>query len=550
MKRFLSLLLIALLLIAVCLLSGCQNESVISEPRADLPEALKNVSFDNHLTISIGFWEIQDMVNNIHSDAVLTYIENMFNITIEPISVNWPDYEERYKILSATRSLPDVFANVTISSSDNNDSASLDNLILSNSIRSLPKNLSNYPNVEELLMKCGNVKSSDGNYYIIPRLSFQEPILESTDAAMLVRKDWMQNLGLSEPKSLSEFIDLVCAFANNDPDGNGLDDTIGYNVNNRIALGKWVMLGIAPECNVYSWIETKDGDYIPSYLTKDFIKVITVYRNLYESGGLDPDFYTKKSTDAVNDFVSGKLGALEFKSSPSSVMKLEAQWKLYQDIPFEDCVDVLHIFPADDGNSYCNSSNIFWSETLFSSNIDDEKIERVLYLYNYLLSVEGTNLVKYGIEGVDYEKINGEYKSLLDTDGTSLLTVLHKKYPSLLLFANIASWGGIWDDFDDNELNDLRYGEYAMELARKDLLWNVDNTIQIDRPYDFLLMPKESTEYFNTETVINDFTRVIIGTEDPLIMWDSIVSGYFKNGLETYISRQNEKYSEFSKKGK
>ena len=506
MKRF-----IPLILITVCLLSGCQGGTIITpQNTTGSPKILNHVDLTNHLTLSIGFWDIQNMVTNTQNDALLDYIEKSFNITIEPVSVNWADYKERYQILSATKSLPDMFANVTISSSDNNDSASLDNLILSNYIRSLPQDMEHYPNLRQLLTKCGNIKNSDGKYYIIPRLSFQDEALCSSDAAMIVRKDWMKKLNISTPKSISEFTDMVCAFAKKDPDGNHKNDTIGYNCNNRAALGKWLMLGIAPECNVFTWIKTKDG-YLPSYLTPAFDDVIVAYRTLYQRGGLDPDFYIKKTTDAVNDFISGKLGALEYKSSPASLMDLKSQWELYQTLPFEDCVDVLPIFPAKDGNSYSNSSMIFWSETLFSSAVDDEKMERLLYLYEYLLSEEGLNLVKYGIQGVDYEKQNNNYHCLLDTKEAGLSTLLQQKYPSLLLFANIASWGGTWDDFDNNELNTLRYGKYPLKLARKDLMWNIKNTKQVERPFDFFLMPKDTTEYFNTETVKDDFTRVIIG---------------------------------------
>ncbi len=542
MKRFLSAILILVLLVSGC--SNVQNNQ--EQDTLSLPASIKNIEFKDHLNISVAFWDIQDMVAGEKEDALLKFIERVFNVTFEPISVSWSDYKEKYQIMSATGSLPDMFANLTLSSSDNNYSSSLNNLILSNSIRSLPEDLSNYPNIRGIIDKCGNIQSNGLNY-VIPRISFQDKILGSSDAAMLVRKDWMKKLGLSQPESLEEFINLVCAFANNDPDGNGRKDTIGYNVNNRIALGKWVMLGIAPECNVYNWIKTDQG-YLPSFITDDFKKVVAAYRTLYKQGGLDPDFYTKKSSDAVHDFASGKLGALEYKSSPSSIMELKSLWEMYQSIPFEDSVDVLPIFPADDGKYYSNSSRIFWSETLFSSKVEEEKMERILYIYDYLLSEQGLELVKFGIEDVDYKKKDNEYHCLIDTDHQSLITVLMKKYPSLTLFANLAAWGGTWDDFEDNELNNLRYGEYAMELARKDILWNQENTIQVDRPYDFMLMPKETTDYFNTETVTDDFTRVIIGKGDPITMWNHIVEGYYANGLKDYIDRQNERFKDFSGK--
>ena len=118
---------------------------------------------------------------------------------------------------------------------------------------------------------------------------------------------------------------MTIAFAKNDPDGNGIDDTLGYNVNSINALGKWVILGIAPECNVYSWTEN-NGFYVPSWSTDAFKQVVKDYRLLYEEGGLDPDFYTKSPSAVMDDFAAGRLGALEYKSSPSSLMELKNRW--------------------------------------------------------------------------------------------------------------------------------------------------------------------------------------------------------------------------------
>lgn len=544
----------ALLLLSLCLclcpvLFGCAAKPEEAPAASRLPDSLKERTFSTHLTVSVGYWNIQDMVNASEKDEILTWIEETFNITLEPISVNWIDYKERYQVMSATHSLPDLFSNLTISSTDTNDSANLSNLIQTDSIRSLPDDLSLYPNVSEMMSEFDYIRYEDGKHYAFPRLSFQDDILGSSDAAMIVRRDWMEKLGFENPSSLDEFIDLICAFANEDPDGNGIDDTIGYNVNSRAALGKWVMLGIAPECNVYTWIETDDG-YIPSYLTENFKKVVAAYHTMYERGGLDPDFCIKKATDAVDDFARGKLGALEYKSSPSALLELQAQWELHQTIPFADAVAVLNIFPADDGNYYSNSSNPFWSETLFSSGVDDEKMDRILSLLEFLLSDEGVYLTRYGIEDVDYTYKNGKFESLLPRDTNKPVTLMEKKYPSLMLFASLATWGGKWMDFEVNDMNLLRFGEDAMKLASESLEWNAAHTITVERPYDFLLMPKEYSDYFSTEQLQDDFASVIIGDGDPIARWESIISRYYENGLEEYIRRQNEQFAEYTENRK
>ncbi len=522
----------SMLLAPVMSLCGCHQDTQADSAYANL----------DTLEVSIGYWNIEDM-SNIKSDDMRTYVENMFSISINPISVDWSNYKDYYQMLSATNSLPDVFATLTISSNDSNDSAYYESLIQSGSIQPLPDDLSAYPNLEKLMKQLEYTRYSDGHFYAIPRVSFVDSTLACSDAAMLVRRDWMENLGIDDPQNIDEFIDMIAAFANDDPDQNGIDDTIGYNVNALNALGKWVILGIAPECNTYSWIE-QNGTYIPSWYSDEFRDVVTAYRKMYETGGLDPDFYLKNPNEVINDFTSGRLGALEYKSSPASIQILEEQWELYNDKPFEECVDVLPMFPSSDGTIYCNSSSPFWSESFISSSVSEEKMERILALFDFLLSDEGMHMSKYGLENIDYSiDSSGNYTCLLDTEDTSLLTILEDKYPSVTLFGGLATWGGSDDDFALNDMNYARYGKHSVVLANKDVTWNKKNATLVDRPYDFLIFPKESSELFSTTNAFSCFVKAIIGSEPALTIWDDSINELKEHGLDDYIKRQNDNYA-------
>ena len=544
-RRLLALSLTAVLTVSS---AGCgTSDSSADTVRQTLPESLQYLSFEEHLNISVGYWNIEDMAKATEPDAMTKYIEDLFNITLEPISVTWSNYKERYQILSATDSLPDVFATVTLSSNDNNDSATFSDFINTGAIRSLPEDLTDYPLLNEILDSVSSTKYTDGKYYAIPRVSFTDPILASTDAAMLVRRDWMDNLGISDPENFQDFVNMTVAFAKDDPDGNGIDDTIGYNVNSLNALGKWLILGIAPECNVYSWTE-ENGTYIPSWTTDAFKQVVEDYRLLYENGGLDPDFYTKTPSTVIEDFAAGRLGALEYKSSPSALMELKDRWDSMNEKAFEDCVDVLPIFPAPDGIRYSNSSSSFWSESYISSNVDDAKMERILALFEFLLSDEGQDFCHYGLKGIDYEiDEDGKYTCLLETNGESLTTVLAQKYPSSILFAGITSWGGSWKNFEVNEMTTLRYGEFPTALACKFVNYSKDNTTQVSRPYTFMSYPKEATEEFSTSNAFEQFVNCIIGDEDPVEMWEEVLTRMRNDGLDEYIQRQNESFKESQK---
>lgn len=526
-------------------LQGCASTAQTTAflPRTDLlPAYIKDMDFSEHLDISVGYWNIDEMVKASKPDDMTRCIEELFNITLNPVSVTWSNYEERYQILSATGNLPDVFATITLSSTDNNTSATFEDFIRTESIRALPDDLGSFPRLKEIYDSVPYTRYSDGKYYAIPRVSFLDPMLGSTDAAMLVRRDWMNTLGIRDPENFTEFQKMVSAFAQRDPDGNGVDDTIGYNVNNLSALGKWLILGIAPECNVYSWI-SENGRYIPSWTTEEFNEVIRCFRQLYQAEGLDPDFYKKSPSAVMDDFASGHLGALEYKSSPSALMELKDKWDKQNGKPFEECVDVLPVFPAPDGIRYSNSSSIFWSESYISSEVDDKKLERILALFEFLLTEQGQDFCHFGIEGTDY-KVNedGSYTCLIETGSESLTTVLARKYPSSVLFSGIATWGGSEKDFEVNEINTLRYGSFNTFLANKSVKWYRENTTQVERPYAFLNYPKEATEKFSTSRAFEEFITCITGQDDPVRMWQNVLDGMRAEGLEEYIDRQNRNF--------
>lgn len=542
-KSTCSVFIIGILLMAF-ILDGCSPKTApVLTDKKKLPDSLNEISFSKHLDISVGFWNIEDMEKASKPDPLTQYVEELFNITLHPVSVTWSNYKQRYQILSATDSLPDIFATLTISSNHTNDSAVFTNMIETGSIRPLPEDLSTYPVLNDLLKSVSYTKYKDGQYYAIPRFSITEPILSATDAAMLVRRDWMDNLGIQDPESIDDFIDMTIAFVTEDPDGNGVHDTLGYNVNNVSVLGKWVILGIAPSCNLFSWV-LEEERFVPTWLTDSFIQVVKIYHRLYQSGGLDPDFFSKSPVTVMEDFASGRLGALEYKSSPGALLEIREKWDALNDKPFEECVDVLPIFPAPDGVRYSNSSNAFWSESFVSSSVTDEKLERILALFEFLLSEEGQELCLYGLEGIDYKREeDGSYQHILDVKTDSLVTGLIKKYPSVHLFRNLAAWGGTsWKDFEDNPLNRRLYGASCIQLGRKSVMWYQENTRQITRPDPFLLFPKEPSDKFSTSQAFDSFIRTIIQEDDPIPLWNELIAQMKAEGLDEYIDRQNENY--------
>ena len=73
------------------------------------------------------------------------------------------------------------------------------------------------------------------------------------------------------------------------------------------------------------FLDCRDGRFVPSWATESFKDVVAAYRRLYETGGLDPEFYSKAPNTVMEDFASGRLGALEYKSFSVLLNGIEGQ---------------------------------------------------------------------------------------------------------------------------------------------------------------------------------------------------------------------------------
>ena len=93
-------------------------------------------------------------------------------------------------------------------------------------------------------------------------------------AAVIVRKDWLANVGLELPKTTEDLYEVAKAFTEDDPDGNGADDTYG------IIIPKWP--GAIGTNSPYDVIETwhgagnrwteRDGELVPSFTTDEWLE--------------------------------------------------------------------------------------------------------------------------------------------------------------------------------------------------------------------------------------------------------------------------------------
>lgn len=143
----------------------------------------------------------------------------------------------------------------------------------------------------------------DGNTYAIPT---------STQAFNLyIRSDWRDNLGLENPQTWEDVVELSQAFTQDDPDGNGEDDTYGYVVPGSTTRGyaSWFWITLLWQAGGDYFIPQGDGTYAPALDTPEARTALQWLRDMvFDHQAVQPGAATHVTADSHPYFQSGQAG--------------------------------------------------------------------------------------------------------------------------------------------------------------------------------------------------------------------------------------------------
>lgn len=174
-----------------------------------------------------------------------------------------------------------------------------------------------HPTIQKLYALAGNkaldILEVDGRIYGIPQVNTQ------LDGSPLIwiRKDWMEQLELEEPKTLADLEEIAKAFIEQDPDGNGAKDTYGIAAKASFSASYG---GDGNMCDIFLnvggaapgiWQEQEDGTVIYGSLMEGAKEALTLLNSWYEQGILPSDFATWDN-DALNQAVGDNKAGIVF----------------------------------------------------------------------------------------------------------------------------------------------------------------------------------------------------------------------------------------------
>lgn len=211
--------------------------------------------------------------------------EKLTNISVECEKIT-TDIKQKLNLYFASDDLPDMIMN---------GFSATDLIIHGNNGQIVP--LNNYidkhmPNVTALMEKFPFIRKSitapDGNIY---SLFFVEGAArKKIKSRWFINTKWLDDLGIQVPASTDEFYEVLKAFKENDPNGNGKSDEIPFAVDNVYfgkLFGAW---GVTDDYYI------KDDKVVFGFMEQGYKEGLKFWNKLYREQLLDNETFTQTAS--------------------------------------------------------------------------------------------------------------------------------------------------------------------------------------------------------------------------------------------------------------
>ncbi len=276
---------------------------------------------------------------------------------------------------------------------------------------------------------CLTVTAVGGRNYLFPIQ------VSSARVAMLFRQDWLDNLNMSVPTNAKEFYEMVKAFTENDPDGNGVKDTYGYayidDADKELTYAGFDTLAVALGAP-NRWGMNAEGKIMPYFTFPEYMDTLNLFKDMYDNGYMNSDFALIKGNDKHLPLGEGKAGVM-FTTGTNGRYPGGKYDQLFSTITPTAQIGRNYLLTAPNGNQVINSTLSVGGVGGFlipkAAVKDEATVQRILDFFEKLQSAEedgGCKLLTVGVENLHYTQdasgvitITPEQQQLRVADGSN-----------------------------------------------------------------------------------------------------------------------------------
>jgi len=498
--------------------AGAAPETAAPQPEANAPDQTKY-----EITYLDGTWASPVPPPD---GPGLGMINEKFNVDFKAEFVPFSEYSQKLAVRMASGDIPDI---VGMEAADTNYTK----WAKQGAFLPLDEYIEQYPTLKMVPDFVWDAMKVDGKAYAIPRYF---PLKYGKQA--MIRKDWLDKLGLPMPTNFEELKKVAIAFTNDDPDGNGKDDTYG------IMLAKGIMYDY--DFGAYwdpdAWYHTNDeGQLVPGLIAPQTKERIQALADLYAAGAIPKDWAVTNVGDIKKAFYAGQFGIFyeqAYDKWPSDFRKLAEVHPEAELVPIPP-------FAAPDGSQGLNALSGFYQLFALSSELKDDpgKVKRFLDMNEYFRTFVPVDERtpsnpdfdwQYGKEGVGYKMVDGVVENSGFETGTQPRFYFETRY---------------WAPNDEaNEVTKLAVHPLQKSffqasediLAKYKVYINPVNRVKSDK----LAVKGGELDMF----VRDELTKMIVGQTD-IAEWDRMVEQYMSKGGKEVIDDVNALLNEGGIKG-
>lgn len=370
-----------------------------------------------------------DTTKNYNEKASFKNFEEETGVTLEFVELAAGTAGEQVPLLLAGGNMPNVFWALLSDSQILQNSDSL--VVLEDLIPTYAPNcLKTY---EELTSVDWRQIATAPDGHIYGMLGRYEALYENSgDGIQIINKTWLDKVGKDIPTTLEEYKDVLIAFRDGDPNGNGQKDEIPYGFcENMWCASLTNDMGIFGEghggatgnaaSTMYTIIDGKVAGAVNNDHYRDYLEF---YHDLYSEGLISPEGFSESNEVFANHVRNYEIGtyyswtALEYLTDEQ-----EKDWVVLPTLRAYDDVDPI-------ANGEITRSTIQKNKWVITNTCDHP--EAALRVWDYLArDTESKMTVAMGEKGIlwdEYEDQPGVYYFVVPENTTPEFTFEHMKY--------------------------------------------------------------------------------------------------------------------------
>ncbi|SHI02531.1 extracellular solute-binding protein [Clostridium grantii] len=428
---------------------------------------------------------------------------------------------EAFSLMVASGDLPDVFKFDLIKGFPGGPSAAIQqgvaielNEYLEKYAPNLMKFYAENPDIEKL------VKTDDGSFYNFPFVRGSDYL--TTFVGPMLRKDWLDKLGLAVPETIDEWYTVLQGFK-----------TMG--AKSPLTSEILIVKDANPFVGAYNTsfgMHLQDGKIVYGPIQDGYKDFLKTFAKWYAEGLIDPDIATVDKNQVDAKMTTGESGAAVGHTGSRMGAWLSA---MKDDASYDIVAAKYPVLKKGDKPQFGQSQAPYFGMGVgISSKCKD--IEAAVKFLDYGYSEEGHMLYNFGIEGESYEMVDGypTYTDLImkNPDGVPI---------AQMLLAYVQS------SYNGPLIQDQRYMEqYSEYQQQKDAIeiWK-DTDIAKHMLPPVTLNQDESSEVASIKSEIEAyvdefFYKSMFGDVNIDAEWDKYVDTVNKMGVTDMIKTYEE----------